>query len=79
MLNGTQVSTALALDGLRQLRAVFAAAVVAGAMSVDAASGSRTRRSTTASSACAGMRGQRDVAALLSRAPRRQRDPRART
>jgi len=37
LLNGTQVSTALALDGLFAAEDVFAAAVVAGALSVDAA------------------------------------------
>jgi len=42
LLNGTQVSTALALAGLFAARNVFAAAVVAGAMSVDAAMGSDT-------------------------------------
>ncbi|MBI3708956.1 MAG: histidine ammonia-lyase [Proteobacteria bacterium] len=40
LLNGTQVSTALAAHGLFQIEAVFAAALVAGAMSVDAALGS---------------------------------------
>jgi histidine ammonia-lyase len=39
-LNGTQVSTALALVGLFRAQAVFDAALVAGAMSVDAALGS---------------------------------------
>jgi len=42
LLNGTQVSTALALRGLFAIENVFAAAVVAGAMSVDAAMGSDT-------------------------------------
>ena len=42
MLNGTQVSTALALEGLFAAQHVLAAAVVAGAMSVDAAMGSDT-------------------------------------
>jgi len=42
LLNGTQVSTALALQGLFMARKVFAAAVVAGALSVDAAKGSDT-------------------------------------
>ena len=42
LLNGTQVSTALALHGLFAAESVFAAAVVAGAMSVDAAMGSDT-------------------------------------
>ncbi len=40
LLNGTQISTALALQGLFAIEDVFAAAVVAGAMSVDAAMGS---------------------------------------
>jgi histidine ammonia-lyase len=42
LLNGTQVSTALALIGLFAIEDVFTAAVVAGAMSVDAAKGSDT-------------------------------------
>jgi histidine ammonia-lyase len=40
LLNGTQVSTALALAGLFAIENVFAGAVVAGAMSVDALKGS---------------------------------------
>jgi histidine ammonia-lyase len=40
LINGTQVSNALALAGLFAARAVFEAALVAGAMSVDAALGS---------------------------------------
>jgi histidine ammonia-lyase len=40
LLNGTQVSTALALCALFAIEDVFAAAVVAGALSVDAARGS---------------------------------------
>jgi histidine ammonia-lyase len=40
LLNGTQVSTALALAGLFAIESVFAAALVAGAMSVDALKGS---------------------------------------
>jgi len=40
LLNGTQVSTALALAGLFELEKVYAAAVVAGALSVDALQGS---------------------------------------
>lgn len=39
-LNGTQVSTALALKGLFQVEDVFASAVVAGSMSIDALMGS---------------------------------------
>lgn len=42
LLNGTQVSTALALSGLFAIQRAFDAAVVAGAMSVDAAMGSDT-------------------------------------
>ena len=40
LLNGTQVSTALALDGLFLTERLMAAALVAGALSVDAALGS---------------------------------------
>ena len=42
LLNGTQVSTALGLMGLFAAEEVFATAVVAGALSVDAAAGSDT-------------------------------------
>ncbi len=42
LLNGTQVSTALSLIGLFRADTVFRAALVAGAMSVDAAKGSTT-------------------------------------
>jgi histidine ammonia-lyase len=42
LINGTQVSTALALRGLFAIEDVFAAAIVAGALSVDAAAGSDT-------------------------------------
>ena len=42
LINGTQASTALALKGLVLARRVFEAALVAGAMSVDAALGSDT-------------------------------------
>ena len=42
LLNGTQVSTALAVHGLLAIEDVFAAAVAAGALSVDAAAGSDT-------------------------------------
>ncbi|MEM7353086.1 MAG: histidine ammonia-lyase [Acidobacteriota bacterium] len=42
LLNGTQVSTALALTGLLEAHRTFQAAVVAGAMSVDAVRGSDT-------------------------------------
>jgi histidine ammonia-lyase len=40
LINGTQVSTALALHGLFMAERVFAAAVVSGALAVDAARGS---------------------------------------
>ncbi|GIL37956.1 histidine ammonia-lyase [Roseiterribacter gracilis] len=40
LINGTQVSTALAIKGLLRIESVFAAAMVAGALSVDAALGS---------------------------------------
>ena len=42
LLNGTQVSTGLALKGLFAIENVFAAALAAGALSVDAAMGSDT-------------------------------------
>ncbi|HEX3631949.1 MAG TPA: histidine ammonia-lyase [Casimicrobiaceae bacterium] len=42
LLNGTQVSTALALKALFEAEDIFAAAVVTGALSVDAAKGSDT-------------------------------------
>jgi histidine ammonia-lyase len=42
MLNGTQVSTALALLGLFSAQNLLSAAIVGGAMSVDAAMGSDT-------------------------------------
>ncbi|MGI9497590.1 MAG: histidine ammonia-lyase [Mariniblastus sp.] len=42
LINGTQVSTSLALAGFFNCQRVFSAAVVAGAMSVDAAKGSDT-------------------------------------
>ena len=42
LINGTQVSTAIALAALFDAEAAFAAALVAGAMSVDAAAGSDT-------------------------------------
>jgi histidine ammonia-lyase len=42
LLNGTQVSTALALAGLFAIEECFASALVTGAMSVDAAAGADT-------------------------------------
>jgi len=40
LINGTQTSTALALEGLLRFETVYAAAVVSGALSLDAARGS---------------------------------------
>ena len=66
LLNGTQVSTALALHGLFAAENVFAAAVVAGAMSVDAAMGSDTPFDPRIHE-LRGHRGQIDVAATYRR------------
>jgi histidine ammonia-lyase len=62
LLNGTQVSTALALRGLFAAEDAFAAAMVAGAMSVDAAAGSDTPFDDRIH-ALRGHAAQRDVAA----------------
>jgi len=62
LLNGTQASTALALKGLFAAEDVFAAAVAAGALSVDAAAGSDTPFDARIQ-ALRGHRGQIDVAA----------------
>ena len=61
LLNGTQVSTALALAGLLAAEDVFAAAVSAGALSVDAAAGSDTPFDDRIHE-LRGHAGQRDVA-----------------
>jgi len=61
LLNGTQVSTALALRGLFAAEDVFAAAVCAGALSVDAAAGSDTPFDARIQEV-RGHAGQRDVA-----------------
>jgi histidine ammonia-lyase len=66
LLNGTQVSTALALRGLFAGEDVFAAAVVAGALSVDAAAGSDTPFDPRIH-ALRGHPGQADVAARYLR------------
>jgi histidine ammonia-lyase len=63
LLNGTQVSTALALHGLFATENVFAAALVSGAMSVDAAMGSDTPFDARIH-ALRGHRGQADAAAV---------------
>ncbi len=64
LLNGTQVSTALALAGLFGMEDCFAAALVTGAMSVDAARGADTPFEPRVQ-AVRGHRGQADVAAAL--------------
>jgi histidine ammonia-lyase len=66
MLNGTQVSTALALEGLFSAQNLLAACVVAGAMSVDAAMGSDTPFDPRIHE-LRGQRGQIDVAAVYRR------------
>jgi len=63
LLNGTQVSAALALDGLFATEAVFAAALVAGALSVDAVKGSDAPFDPRIAAA-RGQIGQIDVAAV---------------
>jgi histidine ammonia-lyase len=64
LLNGTQVSTALALAGLFETEKVFAAAIVAGALSTDALKGSDTPFDARIH-ALRGQPGQIDVAATL--------------
>lgn len=64
LLNGTQVSTALALAGLFEMEKVFAAGIVAGAMSTDALKGSDTPFDGRIH-ALRGHQGQIDVAAAL--------------
>jgi histidine ammonia-lyase len=61
LLNGTQVSTALALIGLFAAEDVFAAAVAGGALSVDAAAGSDTPFDARIHE-LRGHAGQRDIA-----------------
>ena len=63
LLNGTQVSTALGLAGLFAAEECFAAALVAGALSVDAALGSDGPFDARIHD-LRGQPGQRDVAAL---------------
>ena len=64
LLNGTQVSTALALKGLFAIEDGFEAALVAGALSVDAMKGSDTPFDARIH-ALRGHQGQIDVAAAL--------------
>jgi len=66
LLNGTQVSTALALAGLFASENLLTAAVVAGALSVDAARGSDTPFDARIHQV-RGQRGQIDVAAAFRR------------
>jgi histidine ammonia-lyase len=63
LLNGTQVSTAIALGALFQAEHIFAAACVAGMLSVDAARGSDTPFDARVGRV-RGHRGQQDVAAV---------------
>ncbi|NQD91508.1 histidine ammonia-lyase [Pseudomonas sp. CrR25] len=64
LINGTQVSTALALRGLFAAEKLFAAAVVAGSLSVDALKGSYVPFDARIQ-AVRGQPGQIDVAALF--------------
>ena len=64
LLNGTQVSTALALAGLFETEKVFAAALLAGALSTDALKGSDTPFDARIH-ALRGQQGQIDVARVL--------------
>lgn len=66
LLNGTQVSTALAIRALFEAEDVFAAAVVTGALSVDAARGSDAPFDPRVQ-ALRGQPGQSDVAAVYRR------------
>ena len=58
LINGTQVSTALALAGLFAAEDVFAAAIVAGALSRRGGAGAAACRSTRASMTSAAIRGR---------------------
>jgi histidine ammonia-lyase len=64
LINGTQVSTALALAGLARIERAFGAAIVAGAMAVEAVRGSH-RPFDARIHALRGQRGQIDVAAAF--------------
>jgi len=64
LLNGTQVSCALALDALFRLENAFATALIAGALSVDGARGADTPFDPRIQD-LRGQRGQADVAACL--------------
>jgi histidine ammonia-lyase len=66
LLNGTQISTALALAGLFEMENAYSGAVVAGAMSVDAFEGSDTPFDMRIHNA-RGQVGQIDVATIYRR------------
>jgi histidine ammonia-lyase len=66
LLNGTQVSAALALDGLFRIERCFEAALVSGAMATDAAAGSDTPFDARIHT-LRGHPGQIDVAGILRR------------
>ena len=78
LINGTQVSTALALDALLGAERLFEAAVIAGALTLDAARGSDGPFDPRIH-AVRGQPGQIAVRRGLSRAAGGQRDPRSRT
>jgi len=65
LINGTQASTAIALDALFAAERVFAAAIAAGAMSIDALKGS-TKPFDPRISALRGQPGQVRVAAAIA-------------
>ena len=75
LINGTQASTAIALDALFTGERVFGAALAAGALSVDALMGS-VKPFDARVSELRGQPGQIRVAAALRGAARRKRDPR---
>jgi histidine ammonia-lyase len=64
LINGTQVSTALALAGLFQIERVFRSALVAGALTLDAVQGTDGPFDERLH-ALRGLKGQSDVAAAL--------------
>ncbi len=75
LINGTQASTAIALDALFAGERVFAAALAAGALSVEALKGS-AKPFDPRISELRGQPGQIRVAAADRRTARRQRNPR---
>ena len=75
LLNGTQVSTALALAGLFEAERAFRAALVTGALATDAAKGSDAPFDPRIQE-LRGHRGQIEVAAAPARADAGQRHPR---